>query len=151
MFLFDPDERQNLKTIVKLTLLFSACFVSVALLLVHECIVRSSRGFGVALALWCVGGSFVFVFGLFRYGRKQTAQSLEATPAAPLDPATRKQRVFAIQVWKLIIALLVLGLVSGLSKARDFPVWETLVLVATNLAMTASLIWVVVRLQRSLK
>lgn len=222
----------NLKTVFKLTLLFSACFLSVALLLIHECIVRSSRGFGVALALWCVSGSLVFVFGLFMYRKgnkaaqslgappaaaldpatrkqlvffirgwkgivfvacflsvalllvheysvgylsprgfgvagglligasflvavfgmvKGAAQSLEATAAAPLDPATRKQRTFAIQVWKLIIALLVLGLVSGLSKARDFPVWETLVLVAMNLAMTASLIWVVVRLQRSLK
>jgi hypothetical protein len=147
------SRNMNLKTIVKLSLLFSVCFVCVALLLVREHIVGtlSPRGFAAALALLGLASCLVVVFGLFMLGRKRAAQSQEATAVVPLDPATRKQRIFFIRVWKGMIALLVLGLVTGLDRARGFPVWETLVVVAMNLAMTASLIWVVVRLQRSLR
>jgi hypothetical protein len=221
-----------LKSVLKLTLLFSACFVSVVLLLVHEYSVRSlsPREFVVAFGLWCVAGSLLFVSGLFMHWKKGSPNSQDAAAAAPLDPATRKQRMFlirvwkgvlffacfvsvvllliheykagslsprgfgtacglligasylvavlgmvkgaaqspvaavapldpatrkqrtmAIKVWKGMIVLLVLGLVTGVGKARDFPVWEMGVIVAMNLTMTTSLIWVVVRLQRSLK
>ena len=141
----------NLKTISIATLLFSACFVGMVLLLVHEQRPLSPRWFALTLAICCVGSSVAFVFGLFIYGRKRAAQSPEGRAGAALDPATLKQRMFFIRLWKVMIALLVLGLVSGLSKARDFPVWATGVGVALNLGLTASLVRAVLRLQRTLK
>lgn len=142
----------NLKAVVTLPLVFSACFVGGTLFLVHEDKVRSlsPQQFVVALAVWAVSSVLVFMFGIVIFRKKQAAQSQQAT-APPSNLATREQRVFVIRLWKGMIALLVLGLVSGLSRARDFPVWATLVGVAMNLLMTVSLIWAVVRLQKSLK
>lgn len=138
----------NPKTTFK-AILFSACFIAVWLLVIHEFIVGSlsPRGVGIAGG-FLIGVSYlVFVLGIV----KRTAQSLKETPAVPLDPATREQRMVTIRAWKLVIALLVLGLVTGLGKmARELPVWETMVLVAINLGLTGSIVWVVVRLRRSL-
>ena len=77
--------------------------------------------------------------------------ALQDNPADPLDPTTRKQLAFAVQVGKLVIVLLVLGLLSGLSRASEVPTWAMLLVVAINLTMTASMIWAVLRLERSLK
>jgi hypothetical protein len=84
----------NLKTVLRLTLLFSACFLSVVLLLVYEWRVGSLSpgGFAVAFGLWCVGGSLVFVVGLFMFGRKQAAKPAIAAP--PPDTAAHKQRMW---------------------------------------------------------
>jgi hypothetical protein len=56
----------NLKTVVKATLLFSVCFLSVVLIVVHEWSVGtlSPRGVGMALALLGVGGPLALVFVL---------------------------------------------------------------------------------------
>jgi uncharacterized membrane protein len=143
----------NLKTVIKITLLYSACFLTGVFLLVYG---RSQRflsyhGFGIALAIWCMVGFLVFVFGVLLLSRKFAAPPRETTTVSPLDPVTRKQRMFFIKLWKLMIALSILGLVTGLSRAREMNLWVTLGSVAINLAITASLIWAVVRLQRSLK
>jgi hypothetical protein len=95
-------------------MLFSACFISVALLLIHAHNVGalSAGSFAVALAFWGVGGSLAFVSGLIIFARRRAAPSLEATAAAPVDTAARKRRrnltlvlltwaLFAFMVWLL--------------------------------------------------
>jgi apolipoprotein N-acyltransferase len=74
----------NLKTIVKLTLLFSACFQCVVLLfiLAHKVGALSPRGLGVALALWGVGSTLALLFWLGISGRKRA----KATAVAPTVP-----------------------------------------------------------------
>lgn len=88
-----------MKTIVKLTLLFSACFTGVILLLVHEFNVHSlsPRGLGIALALLSIGGVLIFALLLLVFERKRAVPSLDITAALPLDPGTRKQRIFFIR------------------------------------------------------
>ncbi len=141
-----------MKTIVKLTLLFSACFMGVMLLLAHEFSVHSlsPRGLGIALALLSVGGVLIFALLLLVFVRKRAVPSLDITAALPLDPATRKQRIFFIRFCKGWIALLVLCLVVGLGRATRSTLGPTLVDVFMNLATTFALVWVVVRMQKTL-
>ena len=58
--------------------------------------------------------------------------------------------MFAIRAGKAWIALLVLGLMLGLSRARNFPVWATLVGVTINLLMIAWMVQTVLRLKKNL-
>lgn len=103
----------NIRALVKPTLLFSACFISVALLLVREHSVGalSARGFGLALAFWCVGGSLAFVFGLVIFAMKRAAPSPEAMVATHLAPASRRQRAklaLTLRFYALYISVFVL-------------------------------------------
>jgi hypothetical protein len=79
----------NLKTIVKLSLLFTACFQSVVLLLMHAYKVGalSPRGLAVALTLWGVGSSLALLLWLNVFARKRA----KAMAGTPLDQAPREQ------------------------------------------------------------
>jgi hypothetical protein len=140
-----------MKAIVKLTLAYVAFFIGALLLLIHEFIVRSlSPRFVLPIFLVAAYGlTVVFVGVAFR--RTRTAQSRTVPIGGPFDPATRKQRLFAVRAGKMWVVLLVFALVAGLTRANAFPLWETLVAVAINLSITATIISVVVRLQKSLK
>lgn len=139
----------HVKTLAKVTLLL-ACFISAWVLLMRKLVVGSlsPSAFGATCGLLIGAFCLVGMFGVV----KRTAQSLRETPSASVDPAIREQRTSGILAGKLVIILLVLGLVTGIGKvAKELPVWETLAVVAMNLGLTGSLIWVVVRLQKSLK
>ena len=140
----------NMKTIVKLTLLYLVCFVSSILLLIHELTVRSlSPRFALPIFLVVAYGlTVVFVHVTFRKNR--AVRSFEVSAASPIDSATVKRRVYAIRAGRVMIALLVVGLLTGLTRAKTFPVWETLVAVAINLLITVSMVRLVMRLQKSL-
>ncbi len=141
----------NLKTVVKLTLLYLACFVGALLLLIHEFIVRSlSPRFVLPLFLLAAYGlTVVFVHVTFR--RNQTGQSLAVPVEGPIDPATRKRRTFAIRAGEIWILLLVFALIVGLTRAKTFPLWETLAAVSINVLLTAALVLTVVRLKNKPK
>ena len=134
--------------LLKLALL-SACTVSVGALLFIE----SSRGLlsprALAIALLvvfaCFGGGWVFI-------ARKAPKELTGTPESPLSPideATRKRRLLAIRAGKGMIALLVMSLIIGLF--RGGPFLPVAVGVVMNLAITASVIWWVMRLERSAK
>lgn len=135
----------------------SVCTVGVVILLAREFAhgLLSPRGLGIALLIVCIGIGLWAVLIMRKTGaelileRKRAAQSLEGPAVTAIDLLRSKQRMFFIRLYKGVIALLVVALVTGLSKAKYFPWWATLVAVALNLGMTASFIWALRRLQKS--
>jgi hypothetical protein len=100
----------NFKTVFKQTLLFSGCFLSVVLLLVcgYTVGILSARVFAVVLSV-LIGVSWVVVaFGTVKLGGKGALRIPYTSAARPLSSGTRKQRLFAIRTWELMIVLLAL-------------------------------------------
>ena len=120
----------NLKTVVKLTLLYLACFVGALLLLIHEFIVPSllPRFVLPLFLLAAYGLTVVFVHVTFR--RNRTAQSLTVPVEGPIDPATRKRRTFAIRAGETWIFSAGVCPCRRANQGEKFPTVETLAAVS---------------------
>jgi hypothetical protein len=137
-----------IKTIAKRLLLLFVCSMGIVILLAREFShgVLSSHAFEVGLLIVAVGmgvSAMVIV--------TKTAKELRGVtgpPGTALDEITRRRRLLGIRAGKAMIALLTIALVFGLF--RGGPLVPVLVGIAMNLVMMLSLIWWVVRLQRSL-
>jgi hypothetical protein len=132
------------KILIKRLLLFSACSLGAMTLLVLAFSrgFLSPRGLGIALLIMCVAIGSVAII-------KKSAKEFAILPGTSIDDTTtRKRRLLGIRAGKAMIALLALTLVLGLF--RGGPLAPVLVGIAVNLAMMLSLIWWVLRLQRSL-
>jgi hypothetical protein len=66
----------ELKTLIKITLTFSACVMGVSLLLVHEFAVGflSPRALGIALLLLGIAGGFIFMLMIAKARRRSAVQ-----------------------------------------------------------------------------
>ena len=137
----------NVKSVAKLVLAFSACFVSVTLLGTMGWMkgYLSPRGLGVFLALVCLG-SFVFLTIAFRrLARHQVTQA----PAA----GTASSQLLLIRMYKVWIVVLVLCLVSGVvegTRVRPIPFLPMLVGIIMNLLITWALAQTIRKLQKGL-
>lgn len=134
------------KILVKRLLLFSAYSVGAMTLLVLAFSrgFLSPRGLGIALLIMCIAIGSVAVAII-----KKSAKEFAILLGTSIDETTtRKRRLLGIRAGKAMIALLALTLVLGLF--RGGPLAPVLVGIAVNLAMMLSLIWWVLRLQRSL-
>jgi hypothetical protein len=137
-----------IKTIATRLLLLLVCSMGMLILLAREFShgVLSSRWFEVGLLMVAAGmgvSAMVIV--------TKTANGLRGIagpPGTTVDEVTRRRRLLGIRAGKAMIALLAIALVFGLF--RGGPLVPVLAGIAMNLAMMLSLIWWVVRLQRSL-
>jgi uncharacterized membrane protein YqhA len=138
----------ELKTLFKIALMFSACFLGVSLLLVHEFAVGflSPRAMGTALLLLCIAGGSIFVLTIAKAQRRSGDQ-----PEKPLGDAVRKRRLLQIKLGKIAIVILVFALLSGLLKLRNGPIWPLLVGITMNILITFAIARAVMQLQTSLK
>ena len=145
----------NLKTVVKLTLVFSACFMSVVLVLVHEFITKSlsPRGLGIAMILLIIasGLGIIVAFGLIRSSNKVNVNSSETAQPSILSQRAQRRGVNAIRAAKILVVILLLGLLNGLRLIGRVPPWALLVGVTINLLLTTSIIWIIVKSQKRLK
>jgi hypothetical protein len=137
---------------------FSAVFLACgAFLLGHELEAGalSPRTSGVAFLVLFVANGFGITIGflwLRKKGRQMPApQSLASSSEPALEPEIRRQRIRAIRGLKIWIAALMLGLVIGLSQAREHPWWASAVGVTISLVLTATLARFLFRLQKTLK
>lgn len=106
----------------------------------------SPRGLAIGLLALCIsGGTWAMII------LRKTAKELEVQPGppgSPIDAVTRKRRLLGIRVGKIAIVILMLFLVLGLLQGG--PLLPRLVGAIVNVWITAAIILVVVRLQRSL-
>jgi hypothetical protein len=109
----------------------------------------SPRALGVVGLLGMIGFALIF-FTVFKNGAKRAA-SVVVSPSAPLDATTRRQRIRTIRSCKLLVLVLVLSLLYGLLQVGKASLFPELAGIIVNLCITTSLIYVIVRLQRSLR
>ena len=138
----------NINTLFKTTLLFSACFVALALVLVHWFLVGSvsPRGLGVGLAcLFAAGTIALAVFSKSRSGRESILK--------PQDVGSNSWRgkTSAIWVGKIAVVVLVLAFLNGLWHIREKPAAPRLVGLGANLLVTLAAIGAVRKMQRGPK
>jgi hypothetical protein len=122
---------------------------SAFLLLVVVAFVRgllSPRAVGVVGILAMIGFSVLtsIVF-------KKHPLSAVMSPSKPIDAITRRQRIRAIRNCKLLVLVMVLCLLYGLLQFDKASLFPELVGIIVNLCITTSLIYIIVRLQRSLR
>jgi len=139
-------------SIVKVTLLFSACFTGI-LLAGTFALVRgalSPRGFGMALSVLCIVAVVVLSIVWSRMARKAEAEG-DLKRSDTTDESIRKRRMRAIRFYQGWIALLVVCLLYGLSKAGTAPVAPLAVGIAMNVLWIFACVQAIKKLQRSLK
>jgi hypothetical protein len=138
-------------SILKLTLLFSACFICVLSAATYALIggVLSPRGFGVALTLLCVGGVGVLWVALSKQSRKAVAEDT-VTASVALDESTRKRRLRVIRFYQGWIALLIICLIYALSKVGTMPRAPLAVGVVMNLLFIFGCVQTIKRLRKTL-
>lgn len=143
------SEISVMKTFRKRFLLWLICLIG-AMFLVNYEVGHATPGTSglIILGLLFPTG---FVVALVFIIRKSQREALAAAPppGAPIDEATRKQRLRYIRVGKITIA--VLASVLLFSLFQGFPFWALLAGAFINLACIAVLLQVVVRLQKSLR
>ncbi|HSY10794.1 MAG TPA: hypothetical protein VK976_01260 [Verrucomicrobiae bacterium] len=129
-------------SIVKVTLLFSACFVSILLAGTFALIrgVLSPRGFGVAISVLCIVAVVILSVVWSRIARKAEAETT-LNSSDTIDESTRKRRMRAVRFYQGWIALLVVCFLYGLTKAGTAPVAP----LAVGLVMNA--LWIFASIQ----
>jgi hypothetical protein len=132
--------------IVRLTLLFSACFLCFLSAAMYALVsgFLSPRGFGVAGTLLCVGGVVVLWIALSTHSSKAAAEDVVGTS----DETIRKRQIRTIRFYQGWIALLVFCLIFGLSKAGTVPIAPLAVGVVMNLLMIFGCVQSIKRLRR---
>jgi len=140
-----------LKSVLKITVIFSACFLGASLLITLAFIrgFLSPRALGIALLLLVLTEAALFV----RIVRKVDNRSRLQPDPHCTDDAERKRRLLYIRLGKLVILFLFLFLllINGLFKLRDGPLMPLLVGIAINILATFAVARTVMRLQSSLK
>ena len=141
--------------LLKASLLLSACFVSVAVVLGHEFAVKSlsSRQLGIGLILLCglVCVGLLFMAFLARSNQKAMLRPSDARTVEDLDTVDRKKQKTTIRIGKIFVAVLALALVNGLRYIGKVPLWVLLVGITINLVLVASIVGVIIQAQRSPK
>jgi hypothetical protein len=146
----------NVKSVAKLLLAFSACFLGASLVGTLGLIkgYLSPRALGIFLALVCLGG-FAFLMVTFqRLARERLSQGqgLEAGTAAPSRASYRRQ-LLLIKLYKAALVGLVLcpvgGVVEG-TRVRPIPLFPMFVGITMNLLITWGLVLTIRKLQKSL-
>ena len=137
-----------IKSIAKLMLTFSACFLCAAVLgaVGLNKGLLSPRGLGIFLAVLCLSSLVFLVVKFRRLAREHRAQDLTAD-------FTRERRVFLIRMYKGWIAVLALCLVGGIVKetsVHPIPWGPMLVGITMNLLTTWTLVLAIRKLQRGL-
>jgi hypothetical protein len=133
----------ELKKLLKFTLLFSACFVAVTLLLIRAVAVGflSPRSLGIVLSIFLISSAAAFLRIVAKMRTTTQPKNLEAN---------RKQCLTQIRIAKLAIAILVLLLLNSLFQLRHGPLLPLSVGVAINVLVTVTLVRIVLRLKKSL-
>jgi hypothetical protein len=139
----------DLKSVLKITVIFSACFLGASLLITLAFIrgFLSPRALGIALLLLVLTEAALFV----RIVRKVANRSRLQPDPHCTDDAERKRRLLYIRLGKLVILFLFLLLINGLFKLRDGPLMPLLVGIAINILAIFAVARTVMRLQSSLK
>jgi hypothetical protein len=137
-----------MSAVLKLTLLFSACFSAVALTLRYEFAVGgiSSRGLAVGLACLFVT-SFVLIAIFLR--SRSTRESVFGHEDA--DSGSGGAKPIAILVSKTAVALLIVLFLNGVWHIREKPLIPRLVGLGANLFVTFAVVGAVRKLQRGPK
>ena len=137
------------KSVLKITLIFSACFLGPSLLiaLAFAAGFLSLRALGIALLL-LVGGEAALFLRMVRKAAKVSRIQLDP---GSIDDAERRRRLLHIRLGKMVILFLLLLLINGLLKLRDGPLVPLLVGIAMNILATFAIARTVMRLQSSLK
>jgi len=138
------------ENLVLSTLLFSACFVAVLLLVAHEFAAGSisARGLAVAIIVLFV---VCLLFLFLPHGRFRTTSvesSMRVPSGAPVDTSTREKRLRTIRKLRIAVVFLAVALMTGL--LQHAPPWALMVGAGINLCMMAVVIRALVRLQKSL-
>ena len=110
--------------------------------------ILSPRGLGIALLTVCVAVGI----GVVIVTRKTAAELSETSEplGIPINEATRKRRVLGIRVGQLAIVVLFVLLLNGLREIGRVPTLPVLVGAGINLCIIAAVVWVIVRLQKTL-
>jgi hypothetical protein len=137
-----------IKTIAKRLLLLFVCSMGMVILLAREFShgVLSSHWFEVGLLIVAAAMGVSAMVIVTRTTKEH--RGITGPAGTALDEVTRRRRLLGIRAGKAMIALLATTLVFGLF--RGGPLVPVLAGIVMNLAMMLSLIWWVVRLQRSL-
>jgi hypothetical protein len=125
---------------------------SAFLLLVVVAFVRgllSPRALGVVGLFGMVAFALVFFIAFKR--RSKRAASIVVSPSAPLDASGRKKRVRTIRYCKVLVVVLVFILLNGLREIGRGPLFPQMIGATVNLGITTYLVWLIVRLRRSLR
>jgi hypothetical protein len=103
---------------------------------------------GIALLTVCVAVGI----GVVIVTRKTAAELSETSEplGIPINEATRKRRVLGIRVGQLAIVVLFVLLLNGLREIGRVPTLPVLVGAGINLCIIAAVVWVIVRLQKTL-
>ena len=106
------------------------------------------RALGVALLL----DSMAMVGAFFAIAYRAAASRQQGLAlGGPVDDSTRRRYSRQIRIAKIAIVVLVALLLNGLRRFESGPVGPQLVGIAVNLAMIASLVWVVLRLRKTIQ
>jgi multisubunit Na+/H+ antiporter MnhB subunit len=136
----------TLRNLFTITLVFSACFVALALALTHEFAVGhlSPRGLGGGLAGLCVA-AFVVVVMLFQSRRLRDSARL---PECGEEDQQARSGLLWIWVARLAIIILVLLLVHGVLHIGQKPVAPRVIGVGANLVVIYGVIVAMRRMGR---
>ena len=139
----------NIKSVTKLLLAFSACFLGASLLgtvgLINGYL--SPRAFGIFLALVCLGGFAFLTIAFQRLARKRQSGSANSSETS------HRRQLLLIRRYKALIVFLVLCLVAGVvedTSVRPIPLVPMSVGITMNLLMTWGLVLAIRKLQKSL-
>jgi hypothetical protein len=145
------------KSIVKL-IGFSFVFLACGVFLLAHQLERGSlsqHSFRVALISLVFANGIGLAIGVLYLSRRNRQKAAAKSPATPpqsgLSPETRQRRIWAIRGLKIWIAALMLGLVIGLTHAREHPWRASVVGVTMNLLTTTVLARSLFRLQKTLE
>jgi len=152
--LFIETKLMNIKSVAKLSLVYSGCFWAALLVGVVGFIkgYLSPRALGIFLALVNLGGGAFLTTAFRRLARKNATQGWEAETANP-SKASRKRQLFLIKMYKAWIIFLMLCLVGGVVRCmgvRPIPWLPMLVGITMNLLTMWALVLTVRKLQKRL-
>lgn len=136
----------TLRNLFTMTLVFSACFVVLALALTHEFSVGhlSPRGLGVGLGALCMA-AFVVVVMLFRSRRLRESAS---PPERCEEDEQARSGLLWIWVARLAIIVLVLLFIHGALHIGEKPVAPRVIGVGANLLVIYGIIVAMSRMGR---
>ena len=144
----------NIKSVAKLSLVYSGCFWAVSLVGIAGFIkgYLSPRALGIFLAITILGGVAFLTAAFRRLARENVIQGWEAETANP-SKASRKRQLFLIKMYEAWIVFLMLCLVGGVVRCinvRPIPWLPMLVGITMNLLTTWALVLTVRKLQKGL-
>lgn len=137
----------NLKKLLAISGIYSLVFVSVAAIIALEYAngALSPRGLGIALLLLVSASVCVSIILMRCLGRP-----LRDSPQTAAANDVEKRSRLWIRIGITMIALMALGLVSGLRMLGHAPLAPLLVGITMNLLITSYLIRLVMRMKRNL-